>query len=134
MLLPHPASFFGQPVVGGITANDWTVSVATLNDAKTAQKLTAIVNHQGPVIPTRTFQEGSLFRVVSGPFATEQEANGALKRIHNEFELDGRVNPPQSYSGYGFTPQNFSNQPSLYNYRREPNFFEKLFNSISNPF
>ncbi len=134
MVLPHPASFFGQPVVGGITANDWTVSVATLNDAKTAQKLTAIINHQGPVIPTRTFQEGSLFQVVSGPFATEQEANKVLKRIHNEFELDGRINPPQAYSGYGYAPQNLSNQPSLYNYRREPNFFEKLFNSIGNTF
>jgi L,D-transpeptidase ErfK/SrfK len=128
MLLPHPESFFGQPVVRDLTANDWTVTAATLNDEKMAQKLSAIINHQGPPIPTRVLQKEGLYQVVSGPFASDKEVYNALKRIRLEFELEGRINPPQTFSGSRYLPQNLKSIPNLYLPNRETSFFENWFN------
>lgn len=117
-LVTHPEHLYGQPQPKQLTMNDWTVTAASLADSKTAEKLAALLNHQGPSIPAKVIPQGELFHVVSGPFANPKEAKQALKRIFLEFELKGKINPPQNAAN-----QAISEVPT-----QESSFFDDWFN------
>jgi L,D-transpeptidase ErfK/SrfK len=106
LLLPHPAQLDRLPQVKPLTAYDWSITAATLTDSSTAQKLTAMLNHQGPIIPTRTLQEGKISLVIAGPFTSEKETKEVLKRLKNDFELNGIINAPQSSAARAFATAN----------------------------
>jgi L,D-transpeptidase ErfK/SrfK len=128
VLLEHPEHFYGQPQPMPLTADAWTVTAATLNDNKTARKLTALLNHQGPTIPATTIEQGDKFHVIAGPFANSKQANTALKRIRMEFELDGKLNPPKNSARNTFSPSNLKTPPRLDDPAQEAVFFENIIN------
>lgn len=128
VLLPHPEQLYKQPVPRPLTHDAWSVTAATLRDSRVAGKLTALLNHQGPTIPTRILQEGNSFQVVSGPFATIKEAKNALKRIQLEFELKGKINPPQKFSGSSFSTPVLTSFPKREAASEEEGFFGQWFN------
>jgi len=71
-----------------------------------AQRLAAIINHQGPQIRTGVPKERSL-RVIAGPFDDGSEAKKAAKRLKIDLDIDSIViepdkkdnHPSISYSG-----------------------------------
>ena len=127
VLLPHPEQLYNQPIPRPLTNDVWSVTAATLADSRVAGKLTALLNHQGPSIPTRTLQQGDTFLVISGPFFSSKEAKNALKRMQIEFDLRGKINPPQNMAGNSFsTPvlKSFSRREAD---SEEESFFGKWF-------
>ena len=56
-----------------------------------AEKLAAILNHQGPQIPSRVIEGEQNFNVVSGPFDNQKQAQNVVQRIKIEFEIDAIV-------------------------------------------
>ena len=128
LLLQHPEHFYEQPRPSALTTNDWSVTAATLTDDRTARKLAVLLNHQGPAIPARTIQQDQVFHVIAGPFANSKEANTALKRIRLEFELNGKINPPQASSGRKSLPPTLRKPPRLEDPPRETAFFENWIN------
>jgi L,D-transpeptidase ErfK/SrfK len=92
--LPHPDVFANLPDTKPVTSTDWRITVASFTDERTAQKLTAVLNHQGPIIPAYLEKQGDTFHVIAGPFHSKKEAQSFLKRIEIELELKGTINPP----------------------------------------
>jgi L,D-transpeptidase ErfK/SrfK len=124
-LVAHPGKFYEQPVGKQITLNSWTVTAASLTDERTARKLAALLNHQGPQIPAAAIQQGDLFHVIAGPFTSNKEAKTAQKRIAVEFELNGKINPPSSLQHLATgaeNPPEFATVPT-----EETSFFDGWF-------
>ncbi len=92
----HPQYFKLQPEVKPITRQDWSITVTKFSDANTAQKLVALLNHQGPPIPARTVQKNGLSHVVVGPFQNSEEVQFVMRKIKREFQFDGIAHPPQA--------------------------------------
>lgn len=130
VLMAHPEQLYKQPIPRPLTPDAWSVTAATVNDSRVAGKLSALLNHQGPTIPSRTLQHGNTYLVVSGPFATSKDAKIALKRIQLEFELRGKINPPQKLASNNFgTPVLTSIPfPKLDTSSQEDSFFDQWFN------
>lgn len=128
LLLPHPEQLYKQPIPRSLAGDAWSVTAATLADSRVARKLSALLNHQGPTIPSRTLEQGNTFQVVSGPFATAREAKTALKRIQLEFDLKGKINPPQNFADSGFSTPVLKKLPKPVLSSEESNFFDQWFN------
>jgi L,D-transpeptidase ErfK/SrfK len=96
LFMEHPEQLYQQPQPKPLKAEHWSVTAATLADNKTAQRLAALLNHQGPTIPARVINEAQAFHVVTGPFTNQREATKVLKRIRIDFELKGKINPPHT--------------------------------------
>ena len=94
--LTHPPRFYQQLEVKPLTQDDWSVTVATFPDADAAQKLVALLNHQGPPIPSRRIEKYGLSSVVAGPFNSEEKVNSVIDKIRREFQFTGVANPPQT--------------------------------------
>lgn len=90
----RPAALFGRPVVPELRDDAWSVLAADTEDGTEAERLAAILNHQGPQIPARVVQEERRYRVVAGPFAGISEAKQAVKRLKIDLETDGAVIEP----------------------------------------
>ena len=86
--LRHPGRLVGQPEIPAFNTDAWYVLAASLRDKTDAQRLAAIINHQGPPIPARVLSEGGRHRVLAGPFDNEREAKDAAKRLKIDLELD----------------------------------------------
>ncbi len=85
----RPAQLFGQPNVNDLSISDWSAVVTdSFANETEAQKLTAMLNHQGPQIPARKVQQDGAYRVVAGPFKNRKETKLAAKRIKNSFDLE----------------------------------------------
>lgn len=97
LLLPHPEKLYGQPSPQVITSRDWSITVAVFADERAAQKLAAVLNHQGPSIPTRVEQQGERYQIIAGPFSSKKQVQAILKRLEIELELKGTINPPRVY-------------------------------------
>lgn len=94
--LEHPEQFYGQPVIGELTDEDWSILAASFKNEVDAQKLAAMLNHQGPPIPARKIAKDGNFQVVAGPFKNQKEAKNVAQRIKLNFELDVKpINPKQ---------------------------------------
>jgi len=94
--LTHPPRFYQQLEVKPLTQDDWSVTVTTFPDTDAAQKLVALLNHQGPPIPARRIEEGGLSNVVAGPYRSEEEVQSVIVKIRREFQFTGVANPPQT--------------------------------------
>ena len=75
-------------------ADAWYVLAADVPDKIEAQRIAAIINHQGPQIPARVFDKSDSYRVVAGPFNDGSEAQKAAKRLKIDLEIDGIVMEP----------------------------------------
>jgi len=90
----HPDKLYGRPEPPELRLNAWYVLAADLRDEIDAQRLAAIINHQGPPIPARVLSKSKGYRVVAGPFSDISEARDAVKRLKIDLEIDGTVIEP----------------------------------------
>lgn len=86
--LRHPDKLYGQPEIPEYKPDAWYVLAASLRDRVDAQRLAAIINHQGPPIPARVLSKGDRHRVLAGPFDDRSAAKDAVKRLKIDLELD----------------------------------------------
>ena len=87
----HPRKLYGKPEIPAFTTDAWYVLAAVLDDKVDAQRLAAIINHQGPPIPARVLTKNDRHRVLAGPFKNRRAAKDAAKRLRIDLELDGVV-------------------------------------------
>jgi L,D-transpeptidase ErfK/SrfK len=90
----HPEKLYGKPEIPALTLQAWYVLAADVPDKIEAQRIAAIINHQGPQIPARVFQKSDSYRVIAGPFDDGSEAKRAAKRLKLDLEIDGIVIDP----------------------------------------
>lgn len=90
----HPGRLFGRPEIPELRADAWSVLAADALDEVDAQRLAAIINHQGPQIPARVLSKSDSYRVVAGPFHDIREAKEALKRLEIDLGIDGILIEP----------------------------------------
>jgi L,D-transpeptidase ErfK/SrfK len=89
--LEHPEILYGKPEIPALKLQAWYVLAADVPDKIEAQRLAAIINHQGPQIPARVLQKSDSYRVIAGPFDDVSEAIKAAKRLKIDLEIDGIV-------------------------------------------
>ena len=92
--LMHPEKLYGKPEVPPLKLPAWYVLAADVPDKIEAQRIAAIINHQGPQIPARVFDRNGNYRVIAGPFDDGIEARKAAKRLKIDLEIDGIVMEP----------------------------------------
>ncbi len=92
--LKHPDKLYGKPEIPELKTDAWYVLAATLRDKVDAQRLAAIINHQGPQIPARVLSTGDRHRVLAGPFNNMSQAKDAAKRLKIDLEIDGMLVEP----------------------------------------
>jgi L,D-transpeptidase ErfK/SrfK len=90
----HPATLYGKPEIPALKLEAWYVLAADLPDKTEAQRIAAIINHQGPPIPARVFPKSDRYRVIAGPFNDRSEAKKAEKRLKIDLEMDGVLVEP----------------------------------------
>jgi L,D-transpeptidase ErfK/SrfK len=86
--LTRPSALYGQPIAAPITSNDWSILVDSFKDETAAQRMVAMLNHQGPSIPARKVNKDGAYHVIAGPFKDKKETKAFAKRIRYEFEID----------------------------------------------
>lgn len=87
-LLKHPVRLYQQPEPEAIKDTDWAALVARFDSETDAQKLAAMLTHQGPMIPAHKVQKDNNYLVIAGPFDSKKELKRAAKRIRMDFEID----------------------------------------------
>jgi L,D-transpeptidase ErfK/SrfK len=92
--LEHPEILYGKPEIPALKLQAWYVLASDVPDRIEAQRLAAIINHQGPQIPARVFRKNDSYRVIAGPFDDGSEAKKAAKRLKIDLEIDGIVIEP----------------------------------------
>jgi L,D-transpeptidase ErfK/SrfK len=95
--LEHPATLHGRPEIPELKLDAWHVLAGDLDDEVDAQRMAAIINHQGPPIPARVIfnsSKGAGYRVIAGPFSEISSASNALKRLKIDLDIDGIVIEP----------------------------------------
>jgi L,D-transpeptidase ErfK/SrfK len=95
-LVMRPDRLYGMPVVPKLLPDSWSVLATTFSRREHAIKLAAILNHQGPQIPSRVFGNSQDYQVIAGPFESQKQAQKVADRIHREFEIDAQVQNPGS--------------------------------------
>lgn len=94
MELKHPATLYGKPGALELRIDAWYVLAATLSDRIDAQRLAAMINHQGPPIPARVISKKDSYRVIAGPFKDSVEAKDAIKRLKIDLGIDAILVEP----------------------------------------
>jgi L,D-transpeptidase ErfK/SrfK len=92
--IKHPGALYGRPEIPELKTDAWSVLAADERDEIDAERLSAIINHQGPQIPARVIAENDSFRVIAGPFNDIREANDAIRRLKIDLEIDGTLIEP----------------------------------------
>jgi len=90
----HPETLYGKPEIPELKLDAWYVLAADLHDKIDAQRIAAIINHQGPQIPARVLSRDKGYRVIAGPFNDVGEAKDAVKRLKIDLDIDGIVIEP----------------------------------------
>jgi L,D-transpeptidase ErfK/SrfK len=93
----HPAALYGKSAIPELKLDAWYVLAGELADEREAQRLAAIINHQGPPIPARVLAKrakGTGYRVIAGPFGDVGAANSAARRLKMDLDIDGIVIDP----------------------------------------
>jgi len=88
LLVRHPDRLYQQPEPEAIKETDWAALVARFESETDAQKLAAMLTHQGPMIPAHKVQKDNGYLVVAGPFNSKKELKRAAKRIRMDFDID----------------------------------------------
>jgi len=73
---------------------DWSMRVATFQTETEAEKLAAMLNHQGPQIPARKVKQNDEYQVIAGPYKNKKEVMKAAKRVLMDFELKAETISP----------------------------------------
>jgi L,D-transpeptidase ErfK/SrfK len=94
----HPDRLYGRPELPELKLNAWYVLAGDVRDEIDAERLAAIINHQGPPIPARVLAKGTGYRVIAGPFNDVGEAREAVRRLKIDLEIDGIVIEPVNQS------------------------------------
>lgn len=92
----RPEQLYGQPVVNKLTANDWSIVTESFDNEIDAQKLAAMLNHQGPQIPARKIEKNGVYQVVAGPFTNKKETRIVANRIKSNFDLNATPIKPNT--------------------------------------
>jgi L,D-transpeptidase ErfK/SrfK len=90
----HPDTLYGRPEIPELKLDAWYVLAADVRDEIEAQRIAAIINHQGPPIPARVLSRDNGFRVIAGPFNNASAAKDAAKRLKIDLDIDGIVVEP----------------------------------------
>lgn len=90
----HPDRLYGRPEIPELRLDAWYVLAGDVRDETDAQRLAAIINHQGPPIPARVLSRSSGYRVIAGPFSDVGEARDAVKRLKIDLQIDGILVAP----------------------------------------
>jgi L,D-transpeptidase ErfK/SrfK len=93
----HPARWYGRPEIPELNLDAWNVLAGDVRDEIDAQRLAAIINHQGPPIPARVLAKSAKstgYRVIAGPFADVSAAKAAVKRLKMDLDIDAAVIDP----------------------------------------
>ncbi len=90
----HPDALYGKPELPELKLDAWYVVAADLPDKIDAQRIAAIINHQGPQIPARVLSRDKGYRVIAGPFNDVGEAKDAAKRLKIDLDIDGILVEP----------------------------------------
>jgi L,D-transpeptidase ErfK/SrfK len=90
----HPAELYGRPEIPELRPEAWSILAAEVEDEIEAERLAAMINHQGPPIPTRVIKKDQGFRVIAGPFNDLKEAHEAIKRLRIDLEMEGKLIEP----------------------------------------
>jgi len=90
----HPDKLYGKPEIPELNTEAWHVLAAEVRDEIDAQRLAAIINHQGPPIPARVVLKSYGYSVIAGPFSNISEANEAIKRLKIDLEIQGTLIEP----------------------------------------
>jgi L,D-transpeptidase ErfK/SrfK len=90
----HPDALYGKPEIPELKLDAWYVLAADVRDEIDAQRLAAIINHQGPQIPARVLSKSNSYRVIAGPFKDISEAKDAAKRLKYDLDIDGILIEP----------------------------------------
>lgn len=96
--LAHPEQFYGQPVINELSDSDWSILAANFENETDAQKLAAMLNHQGPPIPARKVAKDGNYQVVAGPFKNKKEAKTVAQRIKLNFDMEVKALEPKQVS------------------------------------
>ncbi|MGZ8159081.1 MAG: L,D-transpeptidase family protein [Methylobacter sp.] len=88
MLIKHPERLYQQPEPEEIKDGDWAALVSSFDNETDAQKLAAMLTHQGPMIPAHKLQKDNNYLVIAGPFKSKKELKSVAKRIRMDFEID----------------------------------------------
>jgi L,D-transpeptidase ErfK/SrfK len=92
--MESPAVLRGQPRIPAMKSGAWYVRAAESPREINARRLAAVLNHQGPPIPARVIQKGSLYQVVAGPYASQKAAASDVLRLRSDLEIEGFVITP----------------------------------------
>jgi len=93
----HPQALYGKAKIPELKLDSWYVLAGEMTDEKQAQRLNAIINHQGPPIPARVLAKlagGKGYRVIAGPFENVGAASSAARRLKIDLGIDGIVIDP----------------------------------------
>ncbi len=94
IVVEHPDTLHGRPEIPELKLDAWYVLAADMGSEVEARRLAAIITHQGPPIPARVLGNNDSYRVLAGPFADDDAARDAAKRLKIDLELDGIVIDP----------------------------------------
>lgn len=93
----HPATLYGKPELPELELDAWYVLAGDVRDETEAQRMAAIISHQGPPIPARVLSKnakGAGYRIIAGPFRDDGKAREAAKRLKIDLGMDGIVIEP----------------------------------------
>ena len=92
--IERPAVLKGQPQIPAMKSGAWYVRAAETIGEINARRLAAVLNHQGPPIPSRVVQKGDRYQVVAGPYTDKKAAAAAARRLKVDLEIEGVIVGP----------------------------------------
>lgn len=90
----HPGRLRATPVVPALDAGAWYVEAGVFETQRPALRFAAMLNHQGPQIPSRVVDKDGRFRIWAGPYPNRRTAQNTAERIGRDLFLNTRVKPP----------------------------------------
>lgn len=96
--LNHPEHLYLQPESDVLPSSKaWYVLAEKDLGPLEAQRLAAMLNHQGPRIPALSVEHEGRYQVLTGPFSDAKSAKASLKRMKIDLELAGKIIPPAEH-------------------------------------
>jgi L,D-transpeptidase ErfK/SrfK len=90
----HPPKLYGRPEIPELKQEGWYLVAASVRDEIDADRIAAMINHQGPQIPARVLARRNGYRVIAGPFKDVGEAKDAARRLKVDLEIEGVLVEP----------------------------------------
>ncbi|MDH3379511.1 MAG: L,D-transpeptidase family protein [Gammaproteobacteria bacterium] len=87
----HPLWLAGTPKRPRQRRDAWYVQTESFHALSNAQRLSVVLNHEGPPIPARWVATDTAYHVIVGPFDDESTAQNIARRIKREYEFNGTI-------------------------------------------